>query len=276
MKSVLNMRAFSKQMPIKAAGGLLLACIFCLTACQPLTATPPATLQAISLAYTPAVAAWRPVFSNCAAALPGIGLVTTELPANKIGGSTADVRLSAGVSAGLASPYAIVLGTDQVTVFVQSANPVTHLSLEDLSALFSGKTLSWDVLAAANGQKLPASLPVQVWSYTDGDEVRNFFYQAVHLNTIALATPSGPDGLVSYIAPDAEAMIQAIGQNPGAVGYALNSSLATSGLAKQVHPVILDAPANSLLSLNTVAALSSEPQGGLSQLLLCAQANRPS
>jgi len=274
MKSARSMKHCLK-IPIKTGVGLFLIGIAGLAACNPSEPFPAASspaVQIISLATTPAVSAWEGVFSSCAAGLPGVGLVTDEYPPDRIGQSGSDIRLSAGNIPGLPGAVSFALGQDEITVIAHSANPVTDLDFQSLFDLFSGKIKTWDTLASASGQKGLASLPVQIWSYPDGDEVRKFFDQAVDPD---LQGPSSnANSLIVYTAPDPQAMITAVGQNPGAIGYVLKSSLVNSSQASLVHPVSLDAAASPTLAVNIRAELKAQPQGALQQLLLCVQAKK--
>jgi len=75
-------------------------------------------------------------------------------------------------------------------------------------------------------------------------------------------TPAGQ----TYLASDSGAMLEALAQNPGAVGYLLKSQLNTAVRTVRVNGIPSFNPTQPILALSL-----KEPQGYARQLLLCLQ-----
>ena len=248
----------------QAARSLVGLLLLGLAACAPIQAAPPATPQVITLTYTPALDAWRQAVGRCALKIPGVGLVVNQVAANQPALSQADLSLRLDPAADPALPFRSALGADEIAVIVPADNPLAGpINLADLEVIFGGKQAGWSDWLKARGTALPA--PLQVWSYPQGDDLRDRFYQAIQPGTAA--APPNPPGL--WTAPDPAAMVEAVGQNPGAVGFVLKSSLARG--SEKVRALPLDAAAQAALRLTVTAAMAVEPQGLLRQLVLCAQ-----
>jgi phosphate transport system substrate-binding protein len=242
----------------RAVCGLLL---LCLAACQPVQTASQPTLQVVTLNSPPSLAAWRKVIGACSIKIPGIGLVVNEVPAGQPGLSQADLSLRLDSAPDPALPYRAVIGRDAVIIIVQADNPVQALTLAELRALFNNKVPSWNSLLASQGNPATLAAPLQVWTYPAGDDLRAFFDRAIN--------PVADQGT----APDPTAMLQAVSENPGAVGFVLKSSLAQA--PKTIRSVTLAADAQAVLQIPIISALKAEPQGLLRQLILCSQASQP-
>jgi len=254
----------------KIFNGLLGFVMVCLAGCEPIHASPQPTLQVMMITSTPSLAAWRKIIGGCGLKIPGIGLMVGEYPAGQPGLSQADLSLRLGTIPDPHLPYSAVIGWDEVTIIVQTENPLKDLTLEDISALFNGKVLGWNDWLNTKGVTGSISEPLQVWTYPPGDDLRDFFQQAINQKTSAGSPPADVNQIDLWTAPDPSAMIQAISQNPGAIGFTLKSNLVQGD--PKVRPVQLDANSRDILRLPVTAATKTEPQGLLRQLILCSQA----
>ena len=203
--------------------------------------------------------------NHCASSLPEIGLTTTETTADRLDSTRIDFALRFGAEPDPAqntpSPFfAAVLSSDTIVLVVNPSNPITSLTLQQISTIFSGQVTQWSDLDAQKSTPQPTEtgLAIQVWSYPAGDDVRQVFDQAFMQGL----TPSEQP----YLAPDPGAMLEAISKNPGAIGYLLKSQ----GTAAVRAVNILGNPSFNLTQ--PVIALSlKEPQGNARQMLLCLQ-----
>lgn len=251
----------------KFALGWLLPGLLGLCACQPLAATPVPTPQVIRLSFTPAAASWSQRVGACALKLPGVGLVVDEIPTGQTISPQVDVSLRAGLAPSPSLPYTIILGWDEIAILVNASNPLAAISLKDLVALYQGQLTTWDSLFKNEGQAASYAAPLEVWSYPQDDDLQHIFNQEA-----GLALPQGDLARsVVFTAPDPPALIQAVGQAPGAVGFTLKSYLLGS------HPAVRSIPLASgdpgVLRVPVTASLRSEPQGLLRQLVLCGQSS---
>jgi hypothetical protein len=234
------------------------ALIFLVAAgCQPQIAPPPPTVQAIRVQYTAALAPRLKDLHACAADLTGVGLVVTERPANEIDLSQADLILRFGPPL-TAAGYSAAIGEDALVAVV---NPANHSTLQpgDLAALFSGQIRTWQDLAPVPGVPpagTAASTPIQIWTYAVGDDVREAFIQT--------ALAGAAIDLRAAIAPSPQAMLEAVGADPGAIGYVPRAWV--TGQVKMVE-ISGETPAQIPL----LALAQSEPQGEARALLACMQ-----
>jgi ABC-type phosphate transport system substrate-binding protein len=197
--------------------------------------------------------------------LPEIGLVTFETPADRLNPGRVDFALRFGPQPGPAQNtpfpfFAAVLSTDEVVLAVNSTNPVISLTSQLIGAIFSGQVTQWNDLDSQKVTPLPTEtgLAIQVWSYPPGDDVRQVFDKAFMQGK----TPAGQ----TYLAPDSSAMLEALAQNPGAVGYLLKSQLNS-----EVRSVRVNGIPSSNLAQPILALSLKEPEGYARQLLLCLQ-----
>jgi hypothetical protein len=230
--------------------GLVLLMI--LVGCQPAVSTAPPTPEVLRVAYTPAVKSLGESLHRCAESLPLIGLAIDEVPADLLASSSGDLTFRLGLPE-KAPAYAAVVGWEEVVIVVNSANVVTSLPIQMVSDIYNGKIVQWNDVTPQG-----LSQPVQVWSYPPGDELNQIF-QAAFLSG---KTPAAP----TYLAPDADAMLEAISKNPAAIGFLLKSQLNGN-----VHQVVLSGETSDNLRQPILSLAQAEPQGNLRQLLLCLQ-----
>jgi hypothetical protein len=235
------------------------------SACQPLTATVLPTPEIIRVEYTPALGAWTAPLNRCASSLPEIGLATAETPAGQLDPTRVNFALRFGPqpdpAQNIPSPFfAAVLSSDEVVVVVTPSNPISSLTPQQISAIFSGQHTGWSDLDSPTVTPLPTDTgrTIQAWSYPAGDDVRQVFDQAF-MQSMA---PSDQ----TYLAPDAGAMLEALGKNPGAIGYLLKSQVTST-----VQKVNLNGIPAFNLTQPILALSSKEPLGNTRQLLLCLQ-----
>ena len=238
---------------------IILAAILLLCACQPefnsATMTAP---QVWRVQASPAVRWLGPIFNQCIRPLPGTILLYDEKPAAALDPSRADFTISLGPAAGAA--YTAILGRSELVFVVNPANPVTWLSQADILAIFNGKVSSWADLAKADCPDCAAS-PLQAihpYVYAAGDEVARIFEGLF---------PSLTHKFVNGIlAPNPQAVRQAIAADPQAIGY-----LPTAWVDSTVKTLrISDLPANGL-QFSLVVSAAAEPQGARLSWLLCVQ-----
>jgi len=256
-----------------------------LAACQPPVATAPPTPLIVRVQYTPALAAWTQAMNRCMANIADSGLVVNEVPAGSLDPSQVDFVLRFGpldpqpnpistltpvAATGaplhtLSSPtnrayYQAVIARDEIVLVVNPTNAVTGLTPAEVSAIYSGQMTQWSGLSA--GTQTPvatvAQQQIQAWTYLQGDDLRSVFDEAF--------LQGGAAGREVYQAPDPAAMLQAIANNPGAIGFLLKSQLSAA-----VRQIPLDGEPDFELTQPIVAISLSEPQGQARQLLVCLQ-----
>ena len=241
---------------------VLLSLIFLLSACgAPPVSTPGPTAQAIGVTYPPALQPWADKLSGCAADNPRVALYFN--PSNTPDASILanDIVLELGQpAANEAVGHLSQVGSEQIVVIVNKANPLEQLSNDEVGLIYAGQLSTW---TDGSGQ------PIQVWVLPEGDPVRRIFDQAI-LHTQPLTSQA-------ILAPDPTAMLEAVSKNPNSIGYLPASFLNTSGSVNpgDVHFVELEQSTETALNQPVVALTQGEPVGLLRNLLVCLQAETP-
>jgi hypothetical protein len=224
-----------------------------LVACSSVpVSSPPATPQAVTFVLTPALRPLTSTLHDCVAAQPGISLYLEERSVFSLNSAGEEIYLRLGYlpEAG----YAVQLGWEQLAVIVNTANPVSSLSTDELHGLFGGQLERWEVLGGEGGA-------VQVWVYAAGEDIRQTF-DAVVLGDNPVAT-------YAMLAPDPQAMLEAVSDNPSAIGYLPESWLVANPLFTQVQVVQLDPAIERSLRQPVLALASTQPSESTRSLLSC-------
>lgn len=225
-----------------------------LAACAaPVTLPPPPTPQVLEIGLTPATRTWAPAIRACANTIPELRLLVEEYPASNL-------EVDNGISIRLGIPnlqtpyFAAQIGKEQILIVVHPDNPLLELTSDALRQIFTGQVTTWDKFVASYPE------PIQVWSYPTHDELHQIFTTALwHTN---------PPSILAYLAPDPAAMLEAISDNPGAVGYLPSSWLESSSLSL----VSIEAQLQEALRQPVLLLSAQEPQGLARNLISCLQA----
>jgi hypothetical protein len=237
--------------------GLFLIVIYILSACTFAEfATPAPTQEAIRVFYPPTMQFWADSLSNCASNDPQIGLYFFPIytPSNI---TEQDILLSLDPDAEAADhAYLSQVGWDQLVVIVNVSNPTSQLSQEGIEQIYSGEVSMW---------MEDQTLAIQVWVLPGDDP------SALLFNNIFMA--GHPLTSEAHLAPDTDAMIEAISQNQGAIGFLPKTILNSVETAqtKDLKIVRLPVSLNTELHLPVVAITQTEPTGFLRELLVCLQ-----
>jgi hypothetical protein len=223
-----------------------------LPACQPLSRTLAPTPQVIRVQYTPSLKDWTGALSRCAANLPLIGLVVDEVPAGHLDLSQSDLvlRFGSGVND---PPNAFIIGYDEVVMVMNLQNPAVNLASDLVMQVYEGKLTSWKDLT--QGMEDQA---VHAWTYLPEDDLRQVF-DAAFLNGSSASKQL-------YLAPNTDAMLEAVVKDPYAIGYLYKSQLNQSIRQLPVIGMI-----ESSLRQPVLGFTNGEPGENLRQLLLCLQ-----
>lgn len=244
-----------KRLPLVCLALLLTACG------MPQSATPAPTPEAINLLFPLALQSWADELSGCANSDPLIGLYFMPLSGPKSDLQANEIMLELGDPSPQAGSLDLSqVGWEQLVVVVNQGNELSQLTDTELRAIFSGRTTKWNNAA---GQL------IQVWVLPDGDPLRIIFDQAI--------LPSQLLAPEARLAPDPNAMLEAISKDTAAIGY-LPESIITTGesvQAAKVKVIQLDEKLAGEFHLPVITATLSEPQGLMRELLACLTANQP-
>ena len=222
-----------------------------LAACQaasPLAAV--ATPKYWRVQYTPALAWMAPAFNLCIRQLPGYALAVFEKPASALDVTQAEITLR--WSAPTETTGSLVeLGWDDLVLVVNPRNPLQSLTTSQVRNIFSGANRTWSDFSQGNAQA------IQVWSYPQGNEIRQYFEDA--LAPLDLL-PS------AHLAPDPMTMRQSVAADPSAIGF-LPGRWVDSSVRQLTIP---DIPEPSLRQ-PILAITPAAAQGAQKDWLLCLQ-----
>ena len=212
---------------------ILLAVLFILTACAPAAAE--VTPQLVKAYVTSAASSRLPDLYNCSSSSSAIALSDAQ---------SADITLRLGPSDGLSSP-AFQIGTDDVLVIVQSQNSINSLTVDQVHAVFLGQVTNWKDLGGSD-------MPIQVWTYAQGEDVQQVFEQNVIENQQVTS--------FARLAVSAQNMLDSVAQDPNSIGFL--PAAWVKGNVKNIYKVA---------SVPLLAITRSEPQGALRELIACLQ-----
>ncbi len=184
---------------------VLLGIALLLAGCGPLenATTPISTLHPMRVAYSPDTRPALLALEQCAAHQPDLMALFDEMPVALMGSSPTDVWIRLGTPENWGG-YAAQLAEERIGVVVNPDNPIQSLSLEEMRGVFSGQLQSWSQVGGSD-------LPIQVWVLPAADEAS----QISDKNLFGGLTISSQ----AYLATGPSLMLQAIANDPGAIGY---------------------------------------------------------
>lgn len=214
-----------------------------LCACQPSATTVALpSPQILHMQITPALDRLRPALHACAAE-EALGLVVDSLPATALDPSQTDLALRWSAPAET-SDFAAVLAEEALVVIVHPTQERAAVTRGELRALYSA------------GQQAGGLNP---WAYPPGDDVQQAF------ETLVLQGPP-EQPLPVFLAPDPPAMLEAVAEDPNAIGF-----VPAGWVTGQVR-VLPVSDLDTEESLQPILAISTaEPQGAARAMLLCLQ-----
>ena len=223
-----------------------------LVSCQ--AATPPApipTPQYWRVQYTPALAWLAPAFNLCIRQQPpGYALAVFERPGSALDITQADITLRWGAAAD-SSGAPVELGSDDLVFVVNPHNPLQNLTAGQVRYIFSGTNRAWADFSKGNENS------IVVWSYPQGNEMRQFFEEAFSPVDLLLS---------AHLAPDPRALRQSVAADPSAIGY-----LPGRWVDSSVRPLSMAGSPAPSLRQPILAITQTAAQGAQKQWLLCLQ-----
>ena len=223
-----------------------------LTGCAtPQAVEPAATPQVLRVEVSSTLDWLRTDMAECTQQVAGLGLLvdTVPVPNQVLANADVNLRWSNQTTAG---GFIFELGEDMLTLIVHPDNPVEALELSVVKDMYYGQVTIWP------GGDDAAGAAVQPWVFPDDSEAQGLFERVLVSNNQIIRT--------AKIAPTPEAMLEAVANDPQAIGF-----LPTRWLNPSVKPIeILDFQNNDLL-LPILAVTKSEPTGLTRDWLLCLQ-----
>jgi hypothetical protein len=227
---------------------LLILVTFLLSACSSPSVS---SEEILKVGITPNLTYFQSDIYDCAAETPGY-IQITVLPLETLSYQDFAMIIHSG-QAPEGTAFTTQIGSTELIFILNTENPVSTIKLTELADILMGNSSDWQDVAPS---VFSESTPINVWSYPSGDDVRGQI-EGLLLN-------GRPMTINSRIAPDGEAMVTAIMDDPNAIGYILYG---TSHAGVTVTQVVL--ADKSSISLPVLASLPKLPEGAVADLLVC-------
>jgi hypothetical protein len=229
---------------------VFLACLV-IAACSPSQiATIPPSPQPVKIAFSPSFEFIENAVHACANHLPELAIIVDKIPASSTNVNNYDLTIWWGGKP-VDAPFAYPLAQDDLVIILNQENPNRDLSTDELRVLYSGKVQNWDEISTYQAA-------VSVWIYPERNELRGILEENL-MSDIRFTS-------LAYLAPDPQAMLEAVARDPGAVGFVPRSWLNQDVKITQIDQELHDALVQPVLALSSL-----EPQGGPLVLLDCLQ-----
>jgi hypothetical protein len=205
----------------------------------------------LKLGITPNLAFFQPEVYSCAAELPG-HVQMEMLPLNALVSGAYSAIIHVGQFP-QDETFSTRIGSVKLVVILNPENSLSQLDPDDLAKILLGIQTDWQEVAP---QSFTTASPIHVWSYPQGDDARGLVEE--NLLSGRSITPA------SHLAPDRQAMLEAILGDPTAIGYILESTTPSTGDATQVEPKIVYSVDQPILT-----SFLAEPEGAIKALVKC-------
>jgi hypothetical protein len=229
---------------------VILLCLgLLISACQPgITASPIPTPQVIEVQLTAALLPLQPALKQCVEAQQNSALILQQHPAQALDPGEKGIGLRWGLDAP-PEGSAAVIGAEELVVIIHSSNLLDQISLANLQAMYNGARKVWP--------KTGPTEPVQPWVYPAGEDIQSIFISTLLKGIL-------PTRGVTFLAPDPQAMLEAVAASPGAIGF-----VPRRWLSDQVKELEISGIERASLKQPILALSKAEPAGLQKQWLLC-------
>lgn len=229
-----------------------------LPACKPFPISPTqAPSEILSVQMTPALLHWQPRLTECAETLTDMNISLNIIPPDNLVIDNANLTLRYG-SKKQDEANVSVVGYERLVIVLNPENPITEISLEDLRSIFLGEISLRSKIGGGNhAEEQEEIIPIR---FEDNHDLSHALSDALGLE----------NGITdqAFTVSTHEAMVQAILDHPGGIGYLLESQL-----NNDLTGVDVLGQGQTIIEFEfpILAITQSEPTGSLYQLLLCLQ-----
>jgi hypothetical protein len=221
----------------------------------PAALSPVPSLQTIRLGYTPALLPWAEAAGRCAANLPDVAFFPIEIAENS--NIALELQLAYFVEeSDKPQEFTYKISQESLVLIKNHVNMLPALDQEMVGGVLSGRIVDWrEVSGAALPITTTVTQTIVLIGYPVGDPLQ-----------ISLANSTGtqPPPQVRLV-PDPAAMLQAVHEDPAALGYVPESWLGSN------RPAEVQQIDSARINLSVVAFTLSPPVGAVKALLVCLQ-----
>ena len=225
----------------------------CTTAATPDMLPPSPTLQSIRMGYSPALRPWAEKAAQCAENLRDVAFFPIEIADEEEASLEIRLLYAPGFEESTSTPN-FMIGEEDLVFITNTENSIPALDLQQLEAVFSGRFTDWRQISGTTTitSTMPVSSTIVLYIYPAGDPLQSIL-------TGVLKNQTPPQ---ARLVPDPEAMLQAVSNETGGLGYVPESWLQESSTVRQIEA--------STIRVTTIAQ-TSEPTEAIKALLVCVQ-----
>lgn len=222
-----------------------------LAACSPPpTATIPPSPVPIQVSYSPYLAGIQEALHACTLENPQLAIFFEQVAGAQQEFEDSDLVIWWGDKPEQVES-AYQLGVDELVVISHPDNPKSSINREQVIALFSGRIKSWNEIGLLEEQ-------VEVWVFPE-ENLMTLNFKEMVLNNQRITR-------LAHLAPASRAMLDAVSDEPGAIGF-----LPRSWLAPQVKEIEIEPGTFGSVSKPLLALASADPPEGVDRLIACLQ-----
>jgi hypothetical protein len=226
----------------------VILCAFLLSACS---VPSNGTDDILKVVITPNLAPFKQEIHQCASDLPG-HVFLVELPYNTLKFKDYAATIHAGQPP-VNAAFSTQVGSIRLVFIINPDNPISQLDTAELASILLGIETDWQALFPSG---FDAPNTIQVWSYPEGDDVRGLVEELLLNGRSMTAT--------NWLAPDGQAMVEAVLGDPSAIGFIAEGTPHTGVSEVQIEPM------NTInMTQPILASLPSTPEGAVKDLLTC-------
>jgi undecaprenyl-diphosphatase len=225
--------------------GTIMLALFGLSALsEPKISQEISTPEIWSIQISPELAWMEPIINNCSQQIENIAIRSSEIPMDRMALSNTDVSFIWGTGE-MEIQNAYILANDSINFVVHPQNPMTSLTRNELTGLFSTKLLAGNVT-------------YDIWSYAAGNPLLDIVNEAFghdfsfHEDTLLVPSP--------------KEMREAIAESPNAIGF-----LTGFWIDDTVKTISIENSAIETLEIPIIAVISGDINENQKKWLLCIQ-----
>ena len=221
---------------------------------SPVTEAPLPTLEIIRVGVSPAVKIWQSELQTCAQSLPGVALMLIEKPTflDIEDRSSIEFFLQLG-GTNPPSTFGTQVGSENIVWITNPNNPIQQITFQQLSNLYQENAVNFPGISDSQASS------IEIWLYPQGNALTEYLFSQINISKPILSK--------AFVAPDPEAMLQAVSENQNALGFVPQSWIKDDPIRAAVHQISITDPGPPKLQILALAA--KEPQSTGRQLLLC-------
>jgi hypothetical protein len=214
-----------------------------LMACNPIQKIPPPPSPfpfhvEIPITLKPA---YQERVEYCSRTVAELAIFLEVVPDAAVSLENSDMIVRMGESKGGIPGYAAQIGWEQILVITNSDVETNNLTVSQIREIFTA-----------------TPPPLKIWTYPENYEIKRFFEESI-LGDLDISS-------YALVAANPGEMLEAIGSEPGSMGY-----IPKSWLIDDVQVISIDQTYQDFMTYPVLVFTNQEPEGSVKQFLVCLQ-----